>query len=678
MMKKFSFGAPVYTGAVEADFPAETGDVPFGTLVQKWPLKWEFHLEKHDIVYGLGESVRGMNKRGFRYVSWCSDVPNQHENTPSMYGAHNFLLVFGKKIFGIFFDTASEITFDVGWEDCDRLTVTTEATGADVYFFTADDKGRSPSEQLRGIVKEFRALIGQSYIPPRWAFGLQQSRWGYRTEDDVRAVVKGYRSLGLPLDSVCLDIDYMTDYEDFTVDEKKFPDFSSLNKELSAQGIHLVPIIDAGVKAREGYSVYEEGMRGGYFVTKEDGSVFTAGVWPGKSHFTDFFKDEARAWFGEKYRALTEQGIEGVWNDMNEPAMFYSEESLKSAFERIKAFEGKNLDINTFFEFSDLAGSTFNRRDDYECFYHEIPHRPDGHKASGKIRHDKIHNIYGAWMTRAAWEGLSRISPERRMLIYSRASCIGAHRYGGIWQGDNASTWAHLLMEIKMMPGLNMCGFLYNGADIGGFGGDASRDLVMRWLSFGVFTPLMRNHAAWNTREQECYAFKNPEGFKSILDLRYALIPYLYSEFIKCAVSGEMLMRPLSFDFDDETGRAGGTEDQLMVGEGIMIAPVYTQNARGRLVYLPEDMTMVRWENSMPSCTEMPAGDHYIDIPEEVVVFFIKHGKCVPLARPGLCTKDVSAKEMCLLGTGTEYALYDDDGYTRNIDLTNVSLLKKN
>ncbi len=680
MVKKISFGKPVFTGAVVEEIPLENSkELGYGQIVSEEPFKWCYTLEKSDIVYGLGESVRGINKRGYKYVSWCSDVPNQHDNTPSMYGAHNFVIVFGKEIFALFFDTASRITFDIGWTDYDTFTVTSEDTGVDVYVITPENKKDTTAQKLTFVTKEFRNLIGQSYIPPLWAFGYQQSRWGYRTEEDVRNVVKKYRDLGLPLDSVCLDIDYMEEYKDFTVDKEKFPDFKKLNEDLAAQGIHLIPIIDAGVKIKDGYDIYEEGKANGYFVTKENGELFSAGVWPGRSHFTDFFNDKARAWFGDKYRILTEQGIEGFWNDMNEPAMFYSDESLKAVFEKIKSYEGKNLDINSFFSFSDLSGSTFNRQDDYERFYHTMPHKKADESVENakKIQHSKIHNLYGAWMTRAAGEGLKRISPEKRMLIYSRASTIGAHRYGGIWQGDNASTWAHLLMEIKMLPSLNMCGFLYNGADIGGFGDSTTRDLLMRWLSLGVFTPLMRNHSAWNTREQECYAFKDPQDFKSILDLRYALLPYIYSEFVKCACNAELYIRPLSFDFAEDK-RVLSIEDQLMVGEGIMIAPVYTQNAAGRYVYLPEPMTLVRWENSKQTTKMLKKGDHFIEVPEESVVFFVRNKKLVPLAKPALCSKDVSFENFSFVGNGKTYELYKDDGYTRNINLEKgIKILKR-
>ena len=673
MITKFIFGSPVETGAVTENVSISEGKPAFGKVINSWPFEWTYTLEKDDVVYGLGESMRGMNKRGFKYVSWCSDTPHQEECTESLYGAHNFLLIYGKETFGLFFETPSKITFDIAWSKFDELKVTTEATGVNLFVITADSS--SKENTLTDITRQFRKLIGQSYIPPFWGFGFQQSRWGYRTEEDVRKVVKQYKDSGIPLDSVCLDIDYMEDYEDFTVDKKKFPDLSKLTSDLKKDGIRLIPIIDAGVKVKEGYSVYEEGIKKDFFCKKADGKTpYAAGVWPGRSHFTDFFKPEAREWFGAKYEVLTSQGVEGFWNDMNEPAMFYSDESLEETVSKLKNTKVENLDIDSYFEWSGLAGSTSNRMDDYQRFYHEVP---VGNGKTKTYRHDEVHNMYGYLMTRAAGEGLEKISPEKRMLIYSRASTIGAHRYGGIWTGDVNSWWAHLEQEIKVLPSLNMCGFLYTGADIGGFGCDTTRDLVLRWTELGVFTPLMRNHSAWNTRLQECFRFENPEDFKSVMQLRYALIPYLYSEYVKAAVSGGMYFKPLSFDYPEDR-LALQTEDQLMLGNDLMIAPVYRQNQTGRYVYLPEDMTQITWLEGKAESTEVKQGIHYVDYPLNAVIFFIKKGHAVPLAKAAEYTDSIDYSTLKLYGTGNSYDLYRDDGYTRKVTLENhITVIKK-
>lgn len=669
MINKFRFGNPIIqTDAVVNDVSLSKNSLGLGSVKSDWPFLFEYKMSKDDMIFGLGENVRGINKRGFHYTSWCSDKPNGNESDSSLYGAHNFIVIFGEKITGLYFDTPSKIEFDIGWSDYDTLTVKCDVDGIFLYEITSSENEKSRA--LKDIVHQFRQMIGQSYIPPFWAFGYQQSRWGYRTESDVREVVKKYRENNLPLDSVCLDIDYMEEFMDFTVDKAKFPAFKALNEELSAQGIHLIPIIDAGIKQKEGYEVYEEGKKGDYFCKKADGSNFVAAVWPGKCVFTDFFRDDARKWFGSKYKALTDAGVEGFWNDMNEPALFYTEDGLKQAFDKFESFKGKELDINTFFEFTPVSGSTCNRIEDYKSFCHQVK---DLNGNTVSVSHDRLHNMYGAMMTKAAREGLDEIKKGKRTLLYSRASCIGSHRYGGIWMGDNIAWWNNIEMELKMLPSLNMCGFLYTGADIGGFGDSSSRDLVLRWLAFGVFTPLMRNHAAWNTRNQECYAFGETEDFKSVLSLRYALLPYIYSEFVKASLKNEMMFRPLSFDYPEDK-IARDIEDELLLGNEVLIAPVCKQNAKGRFVYLPEDMIQVTWKDCKATQSSIEKGGHYIDIPEDTVVFFIKKGKSIPFCKKiAQSSKDIDYSSLTKLGdSDATYELYSDDGFTTDISLKNI------
>ena len=649
MIERFTYGTTVPTGAVVQELEtAPSGAVmQFGTLCSASPFKWTYRMDKGDIVFGLGEQMRGMNKRGGLYESWCSDVPDQDELTRSLYGAHNFLIVYNGSrynsvCFAVFFDTPARIRFDIGWTDGEELSVTSADTGLDVYVITpAPDRIES---ELNDVVRQFRRLIGQSYIPPRWAFGYQQSRWGYRTEADVLKVVEGYRKAELPLDAVCLDIDYMDGCKIFTVDKERFPDMKGLSSRLKEKGVRLIPIVDAGIKAESGYDVYEEGRDRGFFCKKEDGSDFSEQVWPGESCFTDFMLPEASDWFGMQYKKLTDLGLEGFWLDMNEPAFLgYKDKPPMEA---------------------------------YKSFYQRI----DGPAADGgRIRHDKIHNIYGAMMTRATGEALQKISPDRRMLLYSRSSCIGSHRYGGIWTGSNKSVWAHLEQEMHMLPALNMAGFLYSGADIGGFGGDTTRDLLLRWLALGVFTPLMRNHCIWNGREQECYAFGDSGDFKSILALRYALLPYIYSEFVKAALSGGMYIRPIGFDWPEDH-HALECEDQLLVGEGIMIAPVYRQNAVSRYVYLPEQMTKVTWQRGKLTTEEKGKGSYFVSVPPDAVVFFVRKGCLVPLARNAMeagSTEDIGTDDLAFVGSGDGYRLYGDDGFTRDISSLSTHTVRR-
>ena len=670
MIRKYIYGSPVNTGAIVENIPLSEGNPVYGCVESTSPFCWHYTMNSDTKIFGLGEAVRGMNKRGYCYESWCSDVPRQDEGTKSMYGAHNFLIIKeGPEMdtFGVFFETASRVTFDLGFTFSSDINVSCKDTGLVFYVITPDSK-RGGDSALMNITRQFRRIIGQSYIPPFWGFGYQQSRWGYRTEEDVREIVNKHKEYKLPLESVCLDIDYMDAYKDFSVDKKKFPDMKSFAQELKAEGVRLIPIIDAGVKLLDGYDVYDEGKENGYFCKKADGKTdYVAGVWPGRSCFPDFLRSDVRAWFGSKYKNLTDLGIEGFWNDMNEPAMFYSDESLAAAFEKIETFKGKNLDIQTFFEFADVSGSTFNRLEDYQRFYNRAEVVGKGEEA---LRHDQVHNIFGGKMTQAAGEGLKALMPEKRCLLYSRASCIGAHRYGGIWTGDNNARWNHMEQEIKMLPGLNMCGFLYSGADIGGFAEQTTEDLMLRWMALGIFTPLMRNHSAWDAREKELYRFsqKATDAFRSILQLRYALLPYIYSEFVKAALTSDMFIRPLSFDFEDDQ-RALEVQDQLFVGESLMIAPVYKQNENGRMVYFPEPMLQLTWKDGrLISQKKIAKGDHYIAQPLDSVVFFVRKGKTVPLFEPAMNTAALKRDKYQLFGKG-KYELYEDDGFTSDVHL---------
>lgn len=521
------------------------------------------------------------------------------------------------------------------------------------------------------IIRSFRRMIGCSYIPPKFAFGFAQSRWGYMNREDVRTVADGYRECDFPIDMIVLDIDYMENYKDFTINGERFPDFPAFVKEMRERGIRLIPIIDAGVKVEKGYSVYEEGVKNNYFCKGEDGEPFVVGVWPGDSVFPDFLNSKAREWFGSNYKTLLDCGIEGFWNDMNEPSVFYSKKSLAKTIEHISGKAGKNLSLQEFWSITGAVATLANNPEDYSSFYHD---------ADGKqIRHSEVHNLFGYNMVRSASEYFKKYDDKKRFLIYSRSSHIGMHRYGGIWTGDNASRWEHLLMNLKMLPSLNMCGFLYAGADIGGFGQDTTEDLMLRWLALGIFVPLLRNHCTFGARRQEFYLFENKKAIKNLLDLRYSLIPYLYSEYVKSALRGELLYTPLGFLYPNNE-RAKEIEDQLFVGGSIMIAPVYRQNEKGRLVYLPESMKMVKIKSVTDYREEvLPRGDHYIEIGFDETVFFIAPGKALPLANPVSHVEELDDKNFLWLKNSegeVDYELYTDDGVTADIRFENIKTIK--
>ena len=661
MIKKYTYGNPFFTESVVASFEASEGMPEVGTVNLDNGFSFLYDMKAEDAVYGLGEANRGINKRGYKYISNNTDIPNHHEDVYSLYASHNFVVISGERTFGLYIDYPSSLVFDIGYTKMDELHIFCDKADLDLYVITG--------ESIYDIVKQFRQMIGKSYIAPKFAFGFGQSRWGYKTPEDFTYVVKKYRENHIPIDMVYMDIDYMDHYKDFTINEA-FGDFSEYVEELKKENIRLIPIIDAGVKIEEGYDVYEEGVANNYFCKREDGSDFVAAVWPGYTHFPDVLNPEARKWFGGKYKLLTDAGIEGFWNDMNEPAIFYTPEGVCEVKEAMREFIDKEESVDDVWGIRDMVADLANNAKDYASMYHNM---------NGKmVRHDQVHNLFGYNMTRAAGEALREICPEKRCLLFSRSSYIGMHRYGGIWTGDNKSWWSHILLNLKMLPSLNMCGFLYTGADLGGFGCNTTRDLLLRWLALGVFTPLMRNHACLGTREQECYQFEQIEDFRHIIGVRYRLLPYIYSEYMKAALNDEMMFKPLAFEYPEDR-MAVNVEDQLMLGNEIMIAPVYTQNAIGRYVYLPEDMMLVRFkaEGDIEQ-NEMKKGHHFVEVPLNEVILFIRKGKCIPLADFAECVADINTKKLQLLGyAGSSYQLYDDDGYTREYDLDRLTQLIK-
>lgn len=646
MVSKYKLGCPFETEAVVEDIVLLEGLPEFdnGVFDVNDSFSLEYILNEDDVVYGLGEANRGINKRGYVYVSNCTDDPNHTEEKVSLYGAHNFIVISGEKNIGMFFDYPSSLKFDIGYTHKDKMIITADRADMYIYVITGDS--------ALDIIKQFRKIIGKSYVAPKYAFGYGQSRWGYNCAKDIDEVVEGYRKNNIPLDMAYLDIDYMDAYKDFTISEERFPNFKEYVAKKKEEGIRLIPIIDAGVKIEDGYDIYEEGKEKGYFCKKEDGSDFVAAVWPGWTHFPDVLNSDARKWFGSKYKTLIDMGIEGFWNDMNEPAIFHTPEGIDKVNKSIIKYAENELNMscnksiddklsedniaeeNQEVDILNVSGAVphevksnlenlSNSDDDYSNFYHNI---------DGKIvRHDLVHNLYGYNMTRAAGEAFKEIAPNKEFLMFSRSSYIGMHRYGGIWMGDNQSWWSHILLNLKMLPSLNMCGFMYIGADLGGFGSNTTRELLLRWLALGVFTPLMRNHSALGTREQECYKFENVEDFRHIIGVRYRLVPYLYKEYLRAIEENDMMFKPLGMVYENDK-IARNIEDQLIIGDEIMIAPVYTQNATGRLVYLPEEMMFVKFIPDGTIYKEiLDKGAHYVDVALNEVPLFIRKGKNIPI-----------------------------------------------
>lgn len=661
---RYEIGNPFNTEAVIKKGSEEiNSNIPFFKILIEDEIKLRLDLEKDDAVYGLGENIRGINKRGWIYESFCSDDPNHAPDKRALYGAHNFFIVDGCEKVGVYIDFPSKITYDVGYSNKDLLDVTIQGRDVDIYII----KGNG----LRDITKNFLGIIGESYIAPKWGFGYLQSRWGYQTREDVTEIANQFVNKEIPCDGICLDLDYMDDFKDFSLSNERFANFEELTSTLKEKGIKLVPIIDAGVKIEKGYDIYEEGIKGDYFTLDSEGKPFVGAVWPGKVHFPDFFNKDARRWFGEKYKSLVDIGVEGFWNDMNEPAIFYSETGIDKAFKNIDKLKDKELNIYSFFELKDTVNNISSSIDDYKAMYHK--------SESGIVNHYDVHNLYGYNMTRSASEGFDKIDENKRFLLFSRASAIGAHRYGGIWTGDNCSWWEHLVMNIKMMPSLNMCGFIYSGADTCGFGSNVDSELAVRWNQFSIFTPLYRNHAALGTRQQEPFAFdsETENTLRNIINFRYAMIPYMYSEYMKSVKKQDVFISPLFFEYDDK--QAHQVEDQLLIGDSLMVAPIYEANKRGRYVYLPEEMLLWKVkEYNNKNLEVINKGHSYIDVNVDEFCLFVRKNKMFVYGEPAQSTEKVKNETLNIVAfveNTAEYNLYDDDGISKNNKSSNINIV---
>ncbi len=663
MIRRYVYGQPWPSFSCVQEICPEAEPMPYFHVQQaEKGLTFTTKLEKDEAIYGLGENVRGINKRGFVYRSYAVDDAPETESKSALYASHNFLVIKGgKRCFGVFFDDPSLFEFDLGFTDPEEATMTSRYGKLNVYLIE--------NRSVIAVAKEFRQLTGRSYIPPKWAFGYIQSRFGDCSEEEINRTLDEYRKLGLPIDSFCLDIDCLDEYQNFTWNPVTFPNPEQFVREKQEEGIHLIPIVDAAIRKDDANEDYRRGKEKDVFCKGPGGEEFAAYVWPGLCAFPDYFQEKTRKWLGDRLQRYLRMGISGFWSDMNEPSVFAGQGGFRRAAELASATD-ENYSFLGFGRMMGIGQLLYDEKSDGKNFCHRI----DDELAENP----EVHNLYGGMMAFGMDEGFRMYNPDERFLLFSRSSCIGSHRVSGVWLGDNHSWWSHLLMNLKMMPSMNLCGYLFAGADIGGFNGDTTDELMLRWLELGIFFPLMRNHSCWGTRKQELYRFRYSEKMAKIVQIRYSLIPYLYSEFMKAALRDECMYRPLAFDYPDDP-RAAGIEDQLLLGQECMIAPVYEQNAKGRMVYLPEDMLMIRM--SSPDSMEeicLARGDHYIALETEQLAFFIRKNRAIPFAAPADKVKNIEESSIRMIGWLQEeygYEYYNDDGISRQISQDNLKII---
>ena len=543
--------------------------------------------------YGFGERTSLLNKRGRRYRNWNRDpVDTNLDHGPgadNLYQSIPFFMALRPNIggYGLFLNNTYRSAFDMDWMQEGHYSFGAESGDLDYYFLY----GPEPAT----IVQAYTELSGRTPLPPRWALGYQQCRWSYYPESQVLDIARQLRQRRLPADTIVLDIDYMDGYRVFSWDRTRFPDPKEMNTELAQQGFKVVAIIDPGVKFEpEGnYKVFEEGQSQNYFICKPDGEIFTGYVWPGLSVFPDFVKPAVREWWGNLHKVLLDSGVRGIWNDMNEPAISSTPFGVA----------GIHLDI---------------------------PNEAKQGNPEEQANHAETHNLYGYLESRSTYEGLVRLRPDERPFVLTRSGFAGIQRYAAVWMGDNSSLWEHLEMSMPQLCGMGLSGVPFVGVDIGGFWESGSAELFARWIELGAFYPFSRGHSAEGTPQKEPWVWG--EAVEAIsrkyLELRYRLLPYLYTLFWEHSQNGSPVFRPLFYHFWEDATTLE-LHDQVLLGEGLMLAPVYRPGMRHRTVYLPAG----EWYDWWSGQSYQPSQGQTIlqAAPLDSLPMFVRGGTILPL-----------------------------------------------
>lgn len=571
-------------------------------------------LAPDEHLYGLGDKTGYLDKRGFEYDNWNADNPQpQLEHFKNLYKSIPVLLgLKNGHPFGLFFDNTYKAHFDMGKESPHYYFYSAVEGNLDYYILGGSS--------LKDVVTNYTYLTGRVPLPQKWTLGYQQSRWGYSaSQKQVQDIADGLKKYDLPCDAIHFDVDYMDGYRVFTWDKNKFEgDPKAFVAKLKNRGIKVIPIIDPGVKKDPDYKTYAEGVKHDYFVKTPDNKVYINKVWPGDSAFPDFGRPEVRKWWANNNKFLTDNGVGGVWIDMNEPA----------------SFEGDIPDDTVF--------------SDQET--------PSTHK--------KMHNVYGHNMAKATYTGL-KDQQGRRPYVITRAAYAGTQKYATVWTGDNRSIWPHIQMMIPQICNLGMSGFSFVGTDIGGFASDTNAELLTRWIEAAIFSPLLRNHAAMGTRHQEPWSFGEPtlSIYRKYLKLRYHFIPYLYDLFAQESQNGLPIMRPLVLNYDDDP-RTRDLNDEFMVGDDILVAPIVEKSKIKRLIYLPAGKWIDFWNNREYDGQQ----DIVVDAPLDKLPLFIKANTLLPWGPSVDHISEEPDKAMTfkLFGNEGTYEHYQDDGLDFN------------
>ena len=528
--------------------------------------------------YGMGDKATHLNLKGRRVTNWVTDQYAYGKEQDPLYKAIPFYIgLHNNMAYGIFFDNSFSTHFDFSHERRNVTSFWADGGEMNYYFFYGP--------ALSKVVQSYTDLTGTPELPPLWALGYHQSKWSYYPEKRVKEIARNFRKLKIPCDAIYLDIDYMDGFRCFTWDNKRFPDPKRMVRELETSGFKTVVMIDPGIKIDRDYWVYQEALENDYFCKRADGPVMTGKVWPGPCSFPDFTNPDVRRWWAGLYEDfMKESGVHAVWNDMNEPAVM--EVPTKTA----------PLDM----------------RHDY-----------DGHPCS----HRKAHNVYGMQMVRATYKGVKKTVFPKRPFVITRAAFAGTQRYSCTWTGDNVATWEHLWIANVQVQRMCMSGYSFVGSDIGGFAEQPNGELFARWIQLGVFHPFCRVHSSGDHGDQEPWSFdEEVTGIvRKFIELRYQLLPYLYTMFWKYVREGLPMLKSLVY-YDQEDPQTHFRTDEFIFGEQILVCPIQEPNAKGRRMYIPRG----RWHNYWTGEIVEGGAEKWIAADIDKIPLFIKEGAIIP------------------------------------------------
>lgn len=528
--------------------------------------------------YAMGDKATHSNLKGKRVNNWAMDQYAFGKDQEPLYKAIPFYVGLQNNMaYGIFFDNTFRTYFDFSHERRNVTSFWGEGGEMNYYFFYGP--------KMPQVVKAYTDLTGKPELPPLWALGFHQSKWSYYPESRVKEIAKTFRKLKIPCDGIYLDIDYMEGFRCFTWNNNHFPNPKRMVKELSDIGFKTVAIIDPGIKIDNDYWVYQQGKDNHFFCQRGDGPYMRGKVWPGECNFPDFTNPKVREWWAGLYKELiAETGIKGIWNDMNEPAV---------------------MEVPT------------------KTFPLDVRHDFDGHPCS----HRKAHNVYGMQMARATYEGVKKFAYPKRPFVITRSAYSGAQRYTSTWTGDNVATWEHLWIANVQVQRMCMSGMSFVGSDIGGFAEQPNGELFARWIQLGVFHPFCRVHSSGDHGDQEPWSFDDEvtDIVRKFIEIRYQLLPYLYTMFWKYSNEGIPMIQSLVY-YDQEDTQTHFRTDEFIFGEQMLICPIQEPNAKGRRMYIPRG----GWYNYWNEELVQGGMEKWVVADIDKIPIFIKEGAIIP------------------------------------------------